>query len=158
MRTFHETQKFNHWWLWAILIPLCCLPLYGIFQQIILGKPWGSNPMSDNLLIVLAIIVIGFVVLLYLLTLKTDIDSDKIAIKFGPFVNKSWQWSDIDSAEVITYKFVGGWGIRLWTSYGTVYNVKGYKGLALQLKNGKKLLIGTQKEEELKNFVHSINQ
>ena len=109
-------------------------------------------------MIVLAIIVIGFVVLLYLLTLKTDIDSDKIAIKFGPFVNKSWQWSDIDSAEVITYKFVGGWGIRLWTRYGTVYNVKGYKGLALQLKNGKKLLIGTQKEEELKNFVHSINQ
>lgn len=60
---------------------------------------------------------------------------------------------DIKSAKVVNYGFVGGWGIRLWTAYGTVYNIKGNKGLAIELFNGEKFLIGTQKENELKIIV-----
>ena len=48
---------------------------------------------------------------------------------------------------------MGGWGIRLWTKYGTVFNIKGKKGLAIELYSGKKFLIGTQKEIELIEFV-----
>lgn len=51
--------------------------------------------------------------------------------------------------KVINYGFVGGWGIRLWTKYGTVYNVSGNKGLFIKLKNGKTMVIGTQKSQEL---------
>ena len=57
---------------------------------------------------------------------------------------------------MINYGFVGGWGIRLFTKYGTIYNTSGNKGLALELHDGKKLVIGTDKEEELKNFIEKL--
>ena len=45
------------------------------------------------------------------------------------------------------------YGIRLGSKYGTVYNMSGDKGLAIELNNGKKFVIGTQKELELKKVV-----
>lgn len=53
----------------------------------------------------------------------------------------------------VNYGFVGGWGIRPWTRYGTVYNTRGQEGLAIELKNGKKFLIGTQNQAELLNYL-----
>lgn len=53
----------------------------------------------------------------------------------------------------MNYGFVGGWGVRLWTAFGTVYNVRGKMGLAIKLKDGTKFLIGTQKEMELKSVI-----
>ncbi len=53
--------------------------------------------------------------------------------------------------------WICGWlGIWLFTKYGTVYNTRGNKGLALELKNGKKFLIGTQKMEELSEVVGNV--
>jgi hypothetical protein len=37
-----------------------------------------------------------------------------------------------------------------------VYNINGNKGLAIELKNRKKFVIGTQKETELKNRVEKM--
>lgn len=74
-------------------------------------------------------------------------------MSFFPFVKKTTKWTDMKKAEVINYGFVGGWGIRLRTKYGTVYNIKGNKGLAIELLNGKKYLIGTQKETEMYEIV-----
>jgi hypothetical protein len=90
--------------------------------------------------------------------LKTEIDEDSIRIKFFPFANKVFHWKDIAKAEVVNYGFVGGWGIRIGTKYGTVYNIKGQQGLAIQLKNGKKRCIGTQKEAELKAVIAQLHK
>ena len=75
---------------------------------------------------------------------------------FFPFTRIRVEWNEIKNAKVVNYGFVGGWGIRLWTQYGTVYNMKGNKGLAIELKTGKKFLIGTQKEVELDNFLEEM--
>lgn len=67
-----------------------------------------------------------------------------------PFIkNRQFLWAEIESANVIEYGFVGGWGIRMGTKYGTVYNVKGKMGIQIILKSGKKFVIGTQKHKEL---------
>jgi hypothetical protein len=71
-------------------------------------------------------------------------------------VRKKIDWEEVANAQVVDYGFVGGWGIRLFTSYGTVYNIRGRFGLALELKSGKKLLIGTQKPEALKAFIAQL--
>jgi hypothetical protein len=63
----------------------------------------------------------------------------------------------VDKCQVIPYGFVGGWGMRLWTQYGTVYNVRGGKGLYVQLKNKKKFLVGTQQAEELERFITALD-
>jgi hypothetical protein len=153
---FVEKQKFTQWWLWLLLLGLGLIPAIGVYQQLILGEPFGSKPMPDIGMVIFALFMFGFIAMFYFITLKTEIDQNEIRIHFFPFFKKQIRWQDIKNAEVIKYGFVGGWGIRLGTKYGPVYNIKGKIGLALELKTGKKLLIGTQKEDELKDFLSGL--
>lgn len=114
--------------------------------------------MSDLGLIVFTVLIYIFLAFLYLIKLSTHIDENGIQMRFFPLVKKDFKWKDIKNVQVITYGFVGGFGIRLWTKYGTVYNVKGNKGLAIELNNGKKYLIGTQKETELKTVIKKFKE
>ena len=152
---FKEVQKFTQWWLWLIIIGIGMLPIYGIYKQFILGEKFGTNPMSNTDLVFFAIFVLGLIALFLIMKLKTEINENEVKIKFVPFITKSIKWNEIKNAEVINYGFVG-WGIKIWTKYGTVYNTKGNIGLSIKLKNGKKLLIGTQKKTELKNVIEKI--
>ncbi len=155
---FSEEQKFTQWWIWVLL---ACSFGFSIFTML-----YTANFNEDNFIEILkqpVYIFVGIsmllVILLFvLIKLKTNIDEEKIAIHFSPFIKKEFHWKDIDKAEVINYGFIGGWGIRLFTKYGTAYNIKGSVGLALELKNGKKYLIGTQKEEELKSGIANLNR
>ncbi len=149
---FKEEQKFTQWWFWVLLIGMTLLPIYEIISQ------WNvkEQDISDNGQITFVLFSFGLIILFLFLRLKTKIDSNEIKISYRPFLTKRIAWKDVETAKVISYGFVGGWGIRLWTKYGTVYNTKGKVGLALVLKNGKKLLVGTQKEDELKESINSI--
>ena len=154
---FKEEQKFNQWWLWLILIPMGVLPLIGIYKQLILGEKLGDNPMSDISLLIFSIIMFSLVGLFLIMKLKTSIDKNGINMHFFPFIKKSVDWQQIKNVKVVNYGFVGGWGIRLWTKYGTVYNMKGNKGLTIELLNGKNFLIGTQKPKELTAMLEKIS-
>jgi hypothetical protein len=62
----------------------------------------------------------------------------------------------IKETKIIEY---GGWGIRkTFSGKGTAYNVKGKNGLQLVFKNGDRLLIGTQKAEELKETLLTLGK
>lgn len=155
---FKEKQKFTQWWLWLFLIGLGIFQVYGLFSQLIKGVPFGNKPMSDIGLIFFTLIPFGLIVFFLYMKLETEIDKKEIRITFTPLAKKTFQWEDIKSAAVIKYKFVG-YGVRLFTSYGTVYNTKGNTGLAIELKNGEKILIGTQKASELtKNIEKHLGQ
>jgi len=146
---FHEQQKFAQPWIWLIVIGVTLLALYGAYQQLIVGVPFGDQPMSTPGLLAFCLSMLGAVALFGTMQLTTDIDDDGIHMAFVPFVKRHMPWSDIKHIEVLDYGFVGGWGIRPWTRYGTVYNVRGRHGLAIELKNGRKLLIGTQNADHL---------
>ena len=155
---FKEEQKFTQWWLWLILIGIGLLPIYGIYKQLILGEQFGDNPMSDLGLIIFTVFVFGLIAMFWYMRMITEIDQNEIRMSFFPFVKKRVKWKEIKNAEVVNYGFVGGWGIRLCTKYGTVYNIKGNKGLAIELLNGKKFLIGTQKETELSEIIKKASR
>lgn len=134
---FKETQKFTQWWLWVLLLGIGALLFY---VQSNLGP----------------IILIAISLLFLSMRLITQVDEKGIRFRFFPFVKGHYQWHEIASAQIVDYGFVGGWGIRLFTSYGTIYNVKGSKGLAVELKDGKKFCLGTQRPEELQTILSSI--
>ena len=150
---FKEEQRFTQWWLWLILIGLALLPILGMYQQLYLGKAFGNRPMSDTGLGLFALLTFCFVGFFWRMRLKTTIDQKEIRMQFFPFTKKQVPWETIKTVKVVNYGFVGGWGIRLGTKYGTVYNIKGKMGLAITLTNGKKFLIGTQKIEELERLL-----
>ncbi|APZ48188.1 hypothetical protein BW723_16255 [Polaribacter reichenbachii] len=67
-------------------------------------------------------------------------------------------WQDISKAYVRNYSPIsdyGGWGLKGgWSSAkGKAINVSGDVGIQLELKTGKKLLIGTNKESEAKRVL-----
>ena len=153
---FTEKQRFNQLWLWIPLVLISLLPLWGVVQQVIMDKPFGNNPMSNTGLIIFLIVMLMFLYFIGTLELRTQIDSESIRVRFWPFGSKTIPWNDIESAEVLNYGFVGGWGLRIGTKYGTVYNTSGKMGLALKLKNGRKLCIGTQRPSELSEVTIQI--
>ncbi|NJW53081.1 hypothetical protein [Salinimicrobium oceani] len=128
---FREIQRFNQWWLWISFLVL------GVFLIYLNAVNLGA----------LVLVVVSLIFLS--LRLITNVDKAGVKFRFFPFVKKNYSWEEIESARIVNYGFVGGWGIRLFTSYGTVYNVKGDKGLAVKLKNGKKFCLGTQRPQEL---------
>ena len=153
---FQEQQKFNQWWLWLLLATVALVPFYAFFQMFTTSDDISEKLLNNkSILIPFAVfmVVIGF----FLITkLKTEIDQEELRLKFFPFTKKTVKWSEVKSAKVIQYGFVGGWGIRLYTQYGTVYNTRGNKGLAIELKNGNKFLIGTQKQIELTKIIEKL--
>ena len=156
--TFTETQRFSQWWLKLLFAFMLALALGMFTSQIILEQPVGNQPMSNAGLIGFCLFIIGLSVLFIRFKLITHIDQDKIEVRFVPFVKRTFLWEEISSTEVLDYGFVGGWGIRVATAYGTVYNIKGSKGMAIKLKNGREFLIGTQKETELKRFLEQLKK
>lgn len=153
---FTESQRFNQWWVWLIVILSCGVPFIIFVQQIVLGKTVGDHPMSDSAVIFSLILPVLFLLLFYAVQLKTEITRETLSFRFVPFAKRTIPWKDMETFKVINYGFVGGYGIRLTMKYGTVYNIKGNKGLFVKLKNGKTFIVGTQKPEALEKTIQQL--
>lgn len=151
---FTEEQKFTQTWLWILLILAYLSPFTIKFNSIIENGFWGT--FSPGILA--HITTLGMIILLFaLMKLKTQVNTTGIHLHFFPFIKRHFKWEEIEEAKSVRYTLLqtGGWGIRLWTKYGTVYNIKGKKGVFVRLKNGKKYLIGTQHPE---SFIQGVQQ
>jgi len=160
---FIEKQPF-----WRNMVLLITLPLingifiWGFVQQVVFGITWGNNPMSDVRLCIVAGVLLLFSVLLLLSKLQTVITGEGIYVRFRPidFKTRFYAWEDIDEAYVRKYsplREFGGWGARGSWKRGVAYNVSGSIGLQLVLENGRKILIGTNRAEELQEILKKIN-
>ncbi|AIZ42028.1 hypothetical protein [Cellulophaga baltica] len=151
---FYEEQKFTQWWLWLLLLLIIGYLLFDLISfSYSSDEIFTVGTIIFNTENLIPLILVCLVILLFLiLKLKTTLSQDYIQISFFPFFTKKWNWSEINTTDIVTYGFVG-YGIRLSLKYGTVYNIKGNHGLAIHLKNGKKLMVGTQKPEELANVI-----
>jgi hypothetical protein len=156
---FREVQRFTQPWLWAVLLFSMVTPLvimlYGLYQQLVLGIPWGNKPVSDAQLILttlgVTVVVLASGVLLRAMRLEVEVQDDCLFIRFVPFVRRQVLWSDLKSLTAREYnplRDYGGWGIR-YGRHGKALNVSGNRGVQLELKNGEKLLIGSQRADEL---------
>ena len=153
---FLEKQKFRQWWLWTLLIITGILPIIGVFSHLVFPEAHVEEIIDSSTTTIFAAVMVFVIFLFLVMNLKTEITQKEINMNFFPFVKKKIEWKDVKEAKVINYGFVGGWGIRLFTDYGTVYNTRGNKGLALKLQNGKRLVIGTQREDELKSVIQKL--
>ena len=83
---YREIQHFRQIWLWIFIIFISCLVIYGGVQQLILGRPFGNNPVSDIVLIIIVVIFgFGFPVSFFKMNLTTEVRSDGLYIRFFPF-------------------------------------------------------------------------
>ena len=151
---YQETQHFRQSWLWVLVLFISLLSLYGLVQQLLLGIPFGTNPAPDAVVVIIAVIFgLMLPAFLYQTNLTTEVHSDGFYIRFFPFHLSFHRIAaeDIKGFEALTYhplRDYGGWGIR-YGRKGKAYNVSGNRGVQLVLADGKQLLIGSQRPDEL---------
>ena len=151
---YSEQQRFRQWWLWAILLPGPAFLFWATAQQFFLGFSTGKSLGDTYILLILTVIFsIGFPLFMYTTGLDTQVTHRGLYVRFRPFHRKCrvFEFENILEAEALTYsplKDFGGWGIR-YGKKGKAYSVSGNEGILLKLKNGKSVLIGSKKNEEL---------
>ena len=161
---FIEVQRFKIWWVWLALAALNIFFLYAIVQQLILGQPFGTKPAPDYILIIVELFFLFFLLFIMSIKLKTRITDTGIYYRFYPFQFKerSIEWHELRDAYMREYNSFleyGGWGIRNGTEEtGKAINTSasGRKGLQVQFNDGKLLLIGTRKPEEIKLIIDAV--
>lgn len=167
---FKEQQRFDQWWLWVLLGTTDLIILYifghGYYEQLLLGNPWGDKPMSDTGLILVSLFAFTVLtmvnVLIFTTSLETRIDKRYIQYRYFPYVRrwKKVDRADLEKAYVRKYSPIGefgGWGYRaLLRGSNKALNIKGNMGLQLVFKDGKRLLLGTQKPGQLKEVLEKF--
>ena len=133
---------------------------HGMYTQLYLGQSWGDRPMSDSALVISAafsfLISAGLTLLFYKLKLITEVGPDGVHIRFFPLTRRKITFDSITSCKARTYRPIreyGGWGIR-FSRKGNAYNVSGNWGVQLEFRQGRPLLIGSQRAEELADAIN----
>jgi hypothetical protein len=163
MTYFREEQQFRQPWIWGPLILFGIGTTgfvgYAMVKQLAFGQPVGDRPMSDTALAIVGPLIMlvawGTCLLFVVLRLVVEVREDVVAIQFRPFVRRAIAWRDIARCEARTYRPIreyGGWGIRFGRN-GTAYNVRGNRGVQLELAGGKRLLLGSQRADELAHAI-----
>ncbi len=162
--SFSETQRFRTWWAWGAVLLMNILFLYAIIQQIILGKPFGTKPAPDYILIVVELFLFVLFLLLISIKLKTRITDEGIYYRFYPFHRRErfigWNvLSDAYMREYNSFHEYGGWGIRTGSPQtGNAINTSASSktGLQLRFTDGRLLLVGTSRPEEVAAIIKEI--
>jgi len=156
---YREVQKFRQVWIWVIVFTIAGLQWHAAVEQLLLNRPFGDKPMLDIPLAVYWIIFgIAMPTLFFVSQLVTEVHDDGIYIRFFPFHRtfRRIAFTEVKQYKVRTYHPIreyGGWGIRIRYK-GKAYNVSGNRGVQIELLNGNRLLIGSQRAEELLRAIH----
>ncbi len=158
MKIFLEEQRMT------THLVLIILSIAFIVIGISIVNDWESISQTDLIGKIAAftglIILLLVALLFFKLKLKTRIDEKGIYFQFYPihFSYRTIAWNEISTCYIRQYNAIfeyGGWGFRngFRKKIGRAYNVQGNIGLQIELKNGKKILIGTQKKEDMQRVI-----
>ncbi len=158
MKVFKEEQRFTQTWLIVLMFSTTLVPIGIIINEF---TKENSTMKIEELFLVMSIMIIA-ILPIFFFKLYTRIDEKGIHYRFFPFhlKYKLILWKEISSCYIRKYDALteyGGWGFKggaLWKkANGKAINVSGDIGIQMELSNGKKLLIGTQKESEANQVI-----
>lgn len=174
---FSETQRFRQWYVLAFILVFNAAFGLGVAQSFGYFDNWrtenGSSttisidknggvvrtePMSDTMVIALAIGIFLLSIVILATSLKVEIKKEGVYVLYFPyfFSPTYYAWKDINKAYIRTYvKDKSNKGFYE-TEEGTVMRVSGNIGLQLELTDGRKLLIGTQQPENMENALRKL--
>ncbi|MEM7102054.1 MAG: DUF6141 family protein [Bacteroidota bacterium] len=151
---FEEKQKFKQSWLMWIVGA-------AMFISVI---PLLLTLKGPELFVLIPYIIFSIFMLLFMREsgLKTQVRADGFYYRFFPFHfrTKSIPWDKVEDYEIVKYNPIldyGGWGIKYKPfQKDRAYNVSGNQGMKLYLKNGKKIMFGTQQPMDLQEAMLEI--
>lgn len=140
---FEEFQHFEKSWIWVVLgieVLVIMIPL------LLTGQPWWFFLMMGTMLVLT-------MSMLSAMKLYSRIDDAGIHYRMSPFhfgKERSIPWNEIDTVELRSFSGiqVRGYGVRIARNK-TIYNVGGKHVIHITKKNGKQIVLGTQKPQEV---------
>ncbi len=150
---YREEQRFG-WWVYALLT-LTMATAWVVFEgrgpvaPVVVPRNGPQHFVGMMMGLCLPIfLVVG------VLRLTTVVTPTELRVWFGfiPTYRREIPLSGIARVEVVRYRpFIDyqGWGIRFGRDGERVYNARGDRGVRLHLVDGSKILIGSQRADEL---------
>lgn len=156
---FREEQRFRQIWLWMIVMAPAAFAWWPFIQQVIGGKPLGQHPAPDWLVWVIWLLIgLGLPFLFGRTSMILEVTGEAVLVRYRPFTRRTILLADVARAEARTYNAIkdyGGWGIKGWSSAKMVYNVGGNRGVELTLTDGRSVMLGSQRADELAEVIQS---
>lgn len=151
--SFQEVQKFRQPFLWIVLSPPILAAWAGFVCSFFGMTPFGETSFHALVLMIWVALGIALPILFFMLKLEVEVGDDGIYYRFFPlqFKHRRIGFAEIKSYKSVTYqpiKDYGGWGIR-WGRNGKAYSVGGNLGVQFELRNGKRILLGSKKPKDL---------
>lgn len=147
MAHFHEEQRFQWSWTGMFFVPALVVG-YGVYRQVWLERPFLAGALLWPAFIVSLVVAFWFLKL----KLVTEMREEGLYIKFvWLWPERTIAWDQIRSLEDRTYRPIrdfGGWGVRS-AARGIVYHARGNRGVRMVLASGERVLLGSQRTEEL---------
>ena len=107
----------------------------------------GINWIAIVVLVVLAVALVSFP------SLTVVIWEEEVVVQFGPrSIRKRFKLNEIQSCQAVKIPWYYGWGIRL-TPHGILFRVSGFQAVEINLRTGKRYLIGTDVPQELEEAI-----
>jgi hypothetical protein len=144
---FSETQRFLPRPFSRGLLVLCV-------AGVAIGLAAGAWRGPEGILLVLLLLL---PTLFHLLELGVLVHLDRVEIRFRPLLRRVIPLSSVAACQAIEYRPIrefGGWGVRKRRGR-RAYTVSGNHGAELTLHDGQRVLIGSQRADELAGVVSS---
>jgi hypothetical protein len=140
--TRYEHTQIGHVIIWSLLAIIL------IASGALIGSPFHREPP-----LVVSIILLVCLALFY--KLKITIEDETLCASFGPgIIRKKVRLTEIVGCKSIRIRWWYGWGIHL-TPCGWLYNVSGFEAVAITLRDGRKLALGTDDSHGLTEAIRA---
>ena len=153
---FHEEQRFQGTRPFIFIAAVFALVLLLAAGTVIAV---GASPKPVIFIVALAATIV--LSLLATSRMTTIVDAAGVHVRFVPFLRKTFALDDIVAWEAKTYDPMeyGGWGVRGFPDrYGWAYNVRGNRGVEVEFRNGHRLMLGSQRAEDLARAIEEAKR
>ncbi len=150
---YREEQRFG-WWVYALMVLMVAVA-WTLFESRGMIRAGFLGQRAQQLFIAVAAgMSLPIVFMLGVLRMTTIVTPADVRIWFGyfPTYRRTISMLNITRVEVVQYRPLadcGGWGIRVSRDGERVLSARGNRGVRIYLIDGSKLIIGSQRPEEL---------
>lgn len=126
--------------------------MFGLVGVTIVGTMMVLGAIVWPAIGIVALAALVIVTLVLTSHMTTVVDAAGVHVRYFPFLRKTFALADVVTWTVRTYDPMeyGGWGVRGFPDrYGWAYNVRGNRGVEIEFRNKHRLMLGSQRAEEL---------
>lgn len=156
---FHQRQRMTMVWVRALAVLFAALAWGTAGVWLWTGEAPAEAPSPDGVLVVM-LVIFGILLPWFLWTihLRVGVFRQELVVVLWPIWRRRVPLAEIESATPVTYHPIRdflGWGLRWSPGKGWAMTVSGNRGVQLELRGGRRLLIGSNDPEPLAAAIES---